>query len=239
MTSQKNEKIVLNASKRTVFGKANRMLRKQQKLPANVYGQKEEPIAITLDRKEFVDVYKNAGETSVIYLHIDKKEIPTLIVDSDIDPVRNSILHIDFQQVNLKQAVEASVPFEFVGESDAVKSHNGVLLTLLDEVTVKALPTDIPNSIVIDLSTLVAVGDSITVSDLPKSDTYEVVEDPDRQIVSVAEHKEEELIPDVTSEAPEITSEEDEESSEDGTPSEKTGAEEPDQTQNDAGNDNA
>ncbi|MCA9372149.1 50S ribosomal protein L25 [Candidatus Woesebacteria bacterium] len=207
MTTNQKEKIILAVQKRNVVGKANRMLRKQGMIPAVVYGQGTEPLSISIGMKDFISTYKKAGETSVIYISIEKQEIPTLITDYQIDPIRNSILHVDFIKVNLHKKIEASVPVEFVGESEAVKTLNGVLLTQTDEITVEALPTDIPHAFTIDLSKLTQIGDIVTVADLPKSSSYTIQDEEDKIIVSVVEHKEEELEPDTTSETPEVTAE--------------------------------
>src|SRR5690606_6782662 len=105
----------------------------------------------------------------------------------------------------LRQKIEANVPLVFVGESEAVKTHNGVLNTQMDEIVVEALPTHIPSEIEVDLSQLQAIGDQITVAQLPTTADYTIMDDPEKIVVSAIEHVEQSLEPETVSEAPEIT----------------------------------
>lgn len=198
------DKIVLAATERKIFGKANRALRKTGSIPANVYGTDFKPLAVTVPSFEFTKVYKQAGETDVVYLDVNKKEIPTLISEIQLHPFTEKILHIDFRKVNLKQKIETQVPIEITGVSEAVEKKNGVLLTQMEEIKIEALPTDIPHAITIDISILTEIGQQISVADLPKSDKYEIIDEPEKVIVSVTEHKEEELEPETVSAEPEI-----------------------------------
>jgi len=220
------EKIVLHAKPRTIFGKQTRSLRKGGVVPANIYGKKFKSQSIVVEKKEFVDTFKTAGETNIVYVTIDEKEIPTLISEIQIHPVNQSILHVDLRKIDLKQKIEAKVPLVITGMSEAVEKKNGVLLTQMDEVTIEALPADIPNEIQVDISGLIEIGDAIHVSDLPKSKLYEIKEGPERFIVSVTEHKEEELVPETVSEEPEIIGEEEKAAAEEGdipeTPTDQT-----------------
>ncbi len=204
---QPAEKVVLEAQARETFGKQTRKLRKEGMIPANVFGKSFTSVALSVDAKVFNNLFKSAGETTVIYIKVGDNDYPTLVSDIQYHPVTEEILHVDFRKVNLKQKVEARVPIHFIGESEAVERKNGVLLTQVEEVVVSALPTNIPHAIEVDISVLKEIGDAIRVSDLAKSDTYEVDEDPEMLIVSVTEHVEEEIEPETTTEAPEILTE--------------------------------
>ncbi len=214
MTDNSTNKITLQAEARETFGKAIRKMRKDGNIPANIYGSNFESKAITVNSIDFHAVYKDAGETGVIYIEVEKDSIPTLVTDIQYDPIKGTSLHIDFRKVDLNKKIEANVPFEFIGESEAVKVKNGVLITQMDEVTVEALPAKIPPKIEVDLSKLQEIGDEITLADLPKSADYEITEEPERVIVSVTEHKEENIEPETVTEAPEITSEKPEDGAE-------------------------
>lgn len=204
---QSAEKVILEAQKRETFGKQTRSLRKSGTLPSNIYGPGFESVAIGIDSNTFQSIYKSAGETTVVYVKVEDKEYPTLISEIQYHPVTEEILHVDLRKVNLRQKIEASVPLVFVGESEAVEVKNGVLLTQLVEVTVSALPTNIPHQIEVDISALKDNGDMIRIADLAKSGEYEVVDEADRVIVTVAEHKEEAIEPETAAEAPEIITE--------------------------------
>ena len=202
-----NEKIIFKATSRSTLGKANRSLRKDGLVPANIYGPNFSSLAVSVNLFEFEKIYKKAGETTVIYLEIDGKSYPTLISDLQFHPVTDKILHVDFRKVNLKQKIEAQVPIEFTGEPELVKSKAGIMLKQMEELTVSALPNEIPSSIEVDTTKLTEFGSVIKVSDLPKSETYEITEDEDAIIASLSEHKEEEITPETTVEQPEIIGE--------------------------------
>lgn len=208
-----NEKIVFKGTKRATLGKANRNLRKDGLVPANIYGTNFPSLAISVNLFDFEKLFKKAGETTVVYLEVDGKSYPTLISDLQFHPVTDKILHVDFRKVNLKQKIEAQVPVEFVGEPELVKSKAGILLTQMEELTVSALPNEIPSSIEVDTTKLTEFGSVIKVSDLPKSETYEITEDEEAIIASLSEHKEEEIIPETTVEQPEIITEQNKETS--------------------------
>lgn len=199
------EKVILQAEARTIFGKKVKQLRKQGIIPGNIFGNNFESKAVSLARQDFMDAYKVVRETGVLHMEVGSESIPTLIYDMQTHPVTGQILHVDFRKVNMRQKIEADVPVVFVGESAAVKTHNGVLLTQADVVTVEALPANLPQHIEIDLAKLAEINDAITIADLPKSDDYVFTEDPEKVIVSVTAHKEESLEPETESEAPEIT----------------------------------
>ncbi|CAN5125313.1 50S ribosomal protein L25 [soil metagenome] len=212
--SATQEKIVLNAEVRDTFGKKVNALRKDNILPANIYGKGFEPTAIKLNYLDFYHTFKKAGETTVVYVEVDGKTIPTLISDIQIHPLSRKILHADLRKVDLKKKIEAYVPIVIIGESEAVDQKHGVLITQMDRISIEALPTNIPHEIEIDISVLKEIGDEITVAAIPKSTTYEVMEDPERVIVSVTEHVEETIEVQTATEAPEILTEKAEEGEE-------------------------
>lgn len=189
----------LAAEKRTVFGRKVKKLRKAGILPANVTGKHIESFSVQVKMDEFKKVYFSAGETGVIGLAVDGKIHPILIHEVHSDPVYETPLHADFLEVNLSEKVTATVPIEIVGESPAVQAEEGVLVQQLHEVEVEALPTDLPDSIQVDISGLEAVDDAIKVSDL-KVDRSKVEvkeEDPERIVVSIAEPTKEEVVEEV------------------------------------------
>lgn len=204
----KKEKITLKAIKRDILGKQTRSLRKSGTIPANIFGKNFKSLAVSINNKEFLTTYKESGETNVVFINVENKEIPTLISQIQIHPIDQSILHIDFRKIDLKQKIEAKVPIAIIGTSEAVERKNGVLLSQMTEINIFALPADIPNKIEIDITPLTDIGNSIRIADLPKSNTFEIKEDPTKTIVLVTEHKEEELEPETVSEEPEIISEE-------------------------------
>lgn len=190
-------KQVLSTKKRKLFGRRVKQLRAQGIIPGNVFGPKTKSVAVSIDKKTFHEVFEKAGETSLIDLTIDdEKEVrPVLISNLHLDPITNEVLHVDLHQVDLKQKTTAEIPLEFVGESSAVKG-GGVLVTLMNEVEVEALPTDLPDKIEVDISILANIGDSILAKDLKLDRSkVELKVEEEEPVVTVQEPEEEEEAP--------------------------------------------
>ncbi len=184
----------LKAKERKIFGRKVKQLRRTGLIPANVFGPKTKSKALTLDRTEFLKVFRQAGETSLVQLVVEgeKTSRPVLISNLHIHPVTDEVLHVDLHQVDLKAKTTANIPIEIVGESPAVKA-GGVVVTLLKEVEVEALPTDLPEKIEVDISQLKEIGSSILVKDLSIDHTkVELKADPEEQVVAVQEQQAEE-----------------------------------------------
>jgi large subunit ribosomal protein L25 len=188
-------KFVLKAEKRLLTGSKVKQLRRQGIVPANVFGHTVKSQAVQVTAVDFARVYKEAGETSLIWLKIqnEDQERPTLIKALTNHPVTGQRLHVDFHQVNLKEKVSANVPVEVIGENQLVKDGLAVLDVNLHEIEVEALPTDIPENLVFDISTLTAIGDHFKVSDAKVSSEVTIVTDPEKVVVAIgAPQKEEE-----------------------------------------------
>ena len=186
--------VKLTATTRADTGKgAARRSRAAGKVPAVVYGRGMEPVPVEVDRREFVTaLHTDAGMTVLLNIQLDGKSITTLARELQRDPVRGTLLHADFVQVDLKQDVEVEVPVHLVGEASGAKG-GGVLEHPLFAVQVRCLPTEVPEAIDADISHL-DIGDTLRVADLPRSDAYEILNDPDTVVASVvAPISEEEL----------------------------------------------
>jgi large subunit ribosomal protein L25 len=175
----------LSASTRNTFGRKVRQLRKNKLIPANVFGKNFKSSAISLKADDFGKIYAEAGETGLIELSWDGQKAPVLTHNVQMHPVTREVLHVDFHQVNLKEKVEATVPLEMVGEAKAVSDKTGVLLTLLDEVEVEALPADLPEKIEVDVTALSQVGETITAGQLKLPSGVELKLDPETEIIRV------------------------------------------------------
>ncbi|MCL5090758.1 MAG: 50S ribosomal protein L25 [Patescibacteria group bacterium] len=162
------QEIKLKVQKREVLGRKVKNLRKEKLVPGNVYGKKIKSFAISLDKDEFLKIYKEAGETSVVKLIVDgeKEERPILIQNIQTNPVSDEVLHVDLRQIILTEKVTANIPVELVGEAPAVAQKLGILIQAINEIEVEALPMDLPESFSVDVSKLVSVGDEVKLSDL-------------------------------------------------------------------------
>jgi len=180
------EKINLAGSKRTTLGRAVKKLRKAGTLPANLFGKKVKSISLQVPQKEFSTVFAKAGETGLVELSWDHEKRPVLIHNVQYHPVTSSPLHVDFYQVDLKEKVTAKVPIDIIGDAPAVKDKLGVLLNILSEVEVEALPADLVDKIEVDVSKLAAVDEAVKVSSLKVSDKIKILTDGNLDIVKIA-----------------------------------------------------
>ncbi len=186
----------LSAQKRSVTGKGVRALRQEGKMPAVIYGTKEETLSIQVDSKDFTKVLKEAGESSVITLSIEGTNKDVLIHDVDRDPVTDIPRHADFYAVQKGQKVEVSVPLEFVGEAPAVKELGANLIKVVHEIEIEAEAVHLPHQLEVDVSTLVALDSHITAKEITLPVGVTLITDPEETIVNIAmpeEEKEEEV----------------------------------------------
>ncbi len=160
------EQVPLEAQKRNILGRKVKNLRKSGLIPAHVFGHGIETEHIQLKAADFAKVFEKVGETGIIDLALGSAKKPVMVKGIQIHPVTDLILHIDFYQVNLSEKVKVNVPLEISGEAPAVEKKLGLLLTPVTEIEVEALPTDIPESIEVDVTNLAAVGDELKVKDL-------------------------------------------------------------------------
>jgi large subunit ribosomal protein L25 len=177
--------ISLQVKNRSVIGNQVRKLRRDGILPCVIYSNKLSSINVEVPVGVFARVFKISGKNHVIDVDVEGKVYPCIVHDTDIHPVTGNIRHVDFLFVNLKEKVVASVPVVYTGESKAVKELGGVLNTTVDELEVSALPDSIPAEITVDISAIESFGDVIKVSDLVKSTSYDIQEEPDFVVVSV------------------------------------------------------
>lgn len=188
--------LTLSAKIRKELGKKVKTLRKKSILPAVIYGQKVKSLPLEIDLKEFEKIYKEAGESSLISLEIDKKrKFLVLIHDTQLDPLTGKLIHIDFYQPSLEEEVEATVPLIFEGEAPAVRNLGGTLVRNISEIEVKALPQKLPKEIKINVENLETFEDNILIKDLKLPEGVKILKNPEEIVVAVLppEKVEEEL----------------------------------------------
>ena len=202
-----SKKVSLKVELRQVFGKKLNKIRKQGLVPGNVYGPDFKSQSVSVLQKDLIKTYKKVGETGVVYLSLNNDNIPVLIKTIQKHPVSGFLLHIDFRKIDLSKKIETAVPVKTMGVSEAVSQKAGVLLVLSDTLLVEALPEDIPSHIEVDITTIKEIGQEVKVSDLKKSDKYEIKTPAEKVVVSVIAHKEESIVPETAVAAPEIITE--------------------------------
>ncbi len=179
------EKFEINAVKRTVIGKQVGVLRRAGKLPGVVYGHKMDPVAITMELKEATRVLNKATSSSIIVINLEGKEVSTLIREKQMDYLKNLIIHADFQAVSLTEKIRAEVAIEFTGIAPAVKDFSGIVVEGVNKIDVEALPQNLPERFIIDISVLKEIGDSLFVRDIQIPQGVEVLTPVDEMIVLV------------------------------------------------------
>lgn len=185
--------ITLNAELRDV--KVNpKMIRKLGKVPAVFYGKGKESTAIAVDALAFGKVYDEAGESTIISLYTPKGTFDALIHDVALDPVVGSPIHADFYIIAKDQKLQIDVPIEFVGIAPAEKL-GGVVMKVMHELRIEALPAKLPSSITVDLAKLVDMESSITVGDLELGDGVKALVPLTEMVAGITVAKEEEEVP--------------------------------------------
>jgi large subunit ribosomal protein L25 len=162
------QEIKLKTKKREVVGRKVNNLRKEGLIPANIYGKKIKSCALTVEDKEFEKVFKQVGETGIVKLLIEgeSEEHPILIQNVQYSPLTDLPLHVDFRQLVLTEKITAKIPVELTGEPLVVAEKAGILIQITSEIEIQALPTDLPDKFVIDVSKLEKVGDEIKVKEI-------------------------------------------------------------------------
>ncbi len=180
--------ITINATKRDV--KVNpQLIRAEGKIPAVVYGKGVESTSITVDYAEFVKAFRAAGESTIVSLVVDGKNYSVLVHDTVRHAVKGDFIHVDFLAVPMNEKVEVSVPLSFVNEENAAKG--AVIVKVLHEITVSALPADLPHEITVDLGLLKSIHSHINVSDLKLGKGVSAVNDASEIVASATEAEEE------------------------------------------------
>lgn len=204
----------------------NRRLRARGEVPAVVYGLGQPPITIEVDRRAVVDLLKTAsGENTVFLLRLadSDEQRHTMIRELQTDPIDHSIVHIDFQRIDLSEKVTVRVPVELVGEPEGVKNEGGMIDFVTRELEVECLPAEIPDSLQVQVDDL-HVGDHVEAAAVALPTGVVLLDDPDRVIAAVvitreavSEEEEAEELLEAEAEEPEVIGrEEEEEQAEEG-----------------------
>jgi len=180
---EKMEKYILDADKRVVIGKQVKALRREGKLPAVIYGQEIEPMPITLNTKQVHQVLKVVGANTLISIKVGKDEFLTLVREIQREVIMRDLLHMDFQAVSLEETITTFLPVVMVGESPAVTDLEALLILSKDELQIEAKAKDLPDTISVDVSGLVEIGDNILVKDLLISGDVTILDDPDELVI--------------------------------------------------------
>jgi large subunit ribosomal protein L25 len=176
-------------------------LRKNGILPAVVYGSKVKNTLISISSIDFIKILKIAGETSTVLLEIKGnealsepvKKVDVLIHEIQYDPIKGTPVHVDFLAIDINRPVEVTVPLEYIGIAPAEKNGLGILVKVLYEIIVEALPKDLPQSIKVDLSTLENLDDQIHVENIIVANSIKILTDADEVVALISPMREEKI----------------------------------------------
>ncbi len=191
------EKVILNAEKRELTGKQVKVLRRERKLPAVIYGKGVESTPIVLDRKATTTTLGKVSSSTILTIDLAGNQQPTLVREIQKDYIKNEIIHIDFLAVSLKEKLRTAVSINLTGEAPVLKDYDAMVVSGIEHIEVECLPQDLPESITVDLSILKEIGDAIYVKDLPAIANVEFLTNPEDLIVVVSAVKEEAIVEEV------------------------------------------
>jgi large subunit ribosomal protein L25 len=182
------ERVKLEVQKRDARGSAEvRRLRKQGLIPGVIYGGGKDPAAISVPERELRRALTGAGGLHAILDVVvqgdgNSDARPAILKDYQQDVISGRVAHIDLHQVRLDRPIQASVVVQLVGESVGAK-EGGVLSQVSREVTVEALPMEIPEHIEAEVSAM-NIGDTLRLADLPPIEGVTFVDDPEETVLA-------------------------------------------------------
>lgn len=176
----------LKAEPRVKLGKKVGQLRREGILPATVYGYRTEPISIQVDAHEFNGVIRRAGRAQLIDLTIGNGTPRSVFIrEAQIDPKRNSVIHVEFFQPNLRVTMTSQTPVHVVGESPAV-NEGGILLTVLDHLEIESLPDAVPpQGIEVDAGAITEINGAVHVADITPPPGVTILTPGDEVVIKV------------------------------------------------------
>lgn len=176
----------LVAQPRSAHGSAAaRRLRASGHIPAVLYGQGMQPISVVVERRDLrLALSGPAGSNTVLSLQVDGTSYPAIVKELQRHPIKRTVSHIDFLQVNMNEEITVQVPVRLEGEAKAVLAANGLVDAAVDSIEVSCTPTNLPNEFVIDITEMTP-DDVIRLSDVPMPKGVSALGDPEMPIVTV------------------------------------------------------
>jgi len=178
----------LKTTQRNTFGKSSaRALRRQGLVPAVLYGPRRESVPLSLSPLDLDKIYKASGtERVILNLMIENggtRNATVVVKEVQAAPVTGQYLHIDFYEISLNEEIVVNVPVEVTGRSKGVE-RGGFLQLVRHELEISCLPTDMPDKIEIDVTSL-DIGDSIHIGDIDLGDKGRLLADTGLTVLDV------------------------------------------------------
>ncbi|MFC1898781.1 50S ribosomal protein L25 [Chloroflexota bacterium] len=180
-------KIELQTTTREVLGKKVRFLRREGITPVHLYGHGVKSLALQCEAVELGKVLKQAGNTGLINLRVDKVKRPRNVIIREIqkDMATGDLLHVDFYQLSGSEPIQVNIPIVLTGEAPALDFKENQLSHQLNSLSIECLPEHIPTRIEANVSTLTKAGEAIRVSDLVLDEEVTILTDPEMTVVNI------------------------------------------------------
>ena len=175
---------ILTIQSREKTGKgAVKKMRRRGIIPGVMYGYKGDK-AVSVQGKDFLKLFEDIGEHSIITLSLDEKEkIDAIVKDYQVDPVKRDIIHIDFLQIKAGQLLRTEIPVKVKGVSKGVKM-GGILEEYVRDIEIECLPKDLPEAFHIDVTDL-DIGDSVHVKDITVGEEIRILSSPEQVVLTI------------------------------------------------------
>ena len=163
-----------------------RRTRRAGQIPAVVYGAFQDPVSIAVNPREILKIVRSTtGYNTIFTLAVQGGEnTPVMVVDHQVDPVKNTLLHADFKRIDLTKRIRVSIPVSTEGEPAGVKVQGGLLEIITRAIEIECLPDDIPEHFIIDVRELM-IGQSKRASDVPLSGSMKLTSAPETVIAHI------------------------------------------------------
>jgi large subunit ribosomal protein L25 len=185
------DSISLTLDPREVTGKQVRGLRRSGVVPAVIHNHGKESVIVQGDNVKILKVWQQAGKHHPVQLRAGDKTYTALIKEAIFDPKKHLLTHVVFNAVDRNQKVEAEIPIRprYAEDNEASPAERSgfIVLSQLDSVQVKAIPSNLPDVLEYDAEKLIEVGDSITIADLVLPEGVEIETEAEHAVATVYE----------------------------------------------------
>lgn len=167
------------------------LLRKKGRIPAVFYGEGKKSTSVSISNIEFKKIWRQAGESSAVKISTGNEDIDVLIHEVQVDPVTSEPIHVDFLVIDMNKKIQVAIRLVFEGISNAVKTGLGNLIKVLHEIEIEALPRDLPQNLIVDITKLKTLADVIVVSDIKLPSRVIAITNSTDIVASIVEQEEE------------------------------------------------
>ena len=181
------KEMTVPADRRDSRGKNEaRRLRVKGLAPAIMYGSGQEVLALSVDPKLILKIlHSRAGHNTIFSVAVQNGETtPVMIVDWQLDPVKENLLHVDLKRIDLTKRLRVSVPIRTQGEALGVKVDGGLLEIITREIEIECLPNEIPEHFTIDVAEL-RMGQARRALEVPMSGSMILLSPPESVLAHI------------------------------------------------------